>query len=224
MSFWATTDGEKIVSKEKIEVDGGNMPPMPRDTQVKAAIEEAKWDTTDKDGTFISLKWTVLAPAMHKGRKVFQKLKVKAAEGKGSNNAGKEQSKLDKDQNKALRMFAVIDTNAGGKLLASPKAPDDQALTVNLVNKTMLLKLDIWEIQTDQNGNKITNPADYARGNWIKAVSPKGEYVEPSQDELEAAVKAQQQELARLAALPSNPAGGGGGNGGAADDFDDIPF
>lgn len=226
MSFWATTEGEKLVKNESIEVEGGSsLLPMPSGTNVKAAIEEAKWDTTDKDGTFISLKWTVLAPACFKGRKVFQKIKVQSAKGEGSNNRGKEQSKLDKAQNTALRMFAVIATNAGGKLLESAKAPDDAALTANLVNKTMMLMLDVWEITTDQNGNKIQNPADYARGNWVKKVAPKGEYVEPPKEEQEAIIA--KQEAEHRAAVANAPTSSGGGSN-APKDFDsfddDIPF
>lgn len=222
MSFWATTEGEKIASSEKIEVEGGSMLPMPAGTAVKAAIEEAKWDTTDGDGTFISLKWTVLAPACFKGRKIFQKLHVQAAKKIGKSNAGLDDDKANKKQNKALRMFAVIDTNAGGKLLASPKAPDDQALQSALVMKSMMLKLDVWVIKTTKEGLPIANPADYARGNWVQAVAPKGDYVEPPKEEQEAIIAQQQEEhRQQLAATPQT----GTAPSPTGDTFDDdIPF
>jgi hypothetical protein len=63
-------------------------------------------------------------------------------------------------------MLAAIDANAGGQLVAAGKEPDNALLTKCLVNKPMLLKLQVWEVDaTDGSGKK--------RGNWVSAVAPK---------------------------------------------------
>ena len=72
MSFWTT---EALASTGTVETGGGSIEPIPAKTQVKAAIDEAKWDIYGVD-QYISLRWTVLAPADYKNRKIFQKIKV----------------------------------------------------------------------------------------------------------------------------------------------------
>jgi len=136
----------------KFETGGGDIEPMPAKTQVLAAPDEAKWDTSDReDAEFISIRWSVLKPAEYNNRKVFQKLHVKHAD----------QKKADK----ALRMLAAIDANAGGKLMKAGDEPTDQSLTATLVNKPMMLMLQLWELETETGEKK--------RGNWVSAVSPR---------------------------------------------------
>ena len=179
MSFWNTSEGEKVKSADNIELEGGggDFLPIPAGTDVKVAAEETKWDTTDRDGTFISIKWQVLAPAIYKGRKVFQKVKVLSDD--------------KKVKDKALRMFGVIATNAGGELLKSDTKPTDDTLTKHITNKIMVLKLDVWEIDKDEDGNIIPK-ADRKSGNWVKGVAAKAAFVEPSKEEQKAALEKQQ--------------------------------
>ena len=134
----------------EFETGGGNIEPIPSGTTVLAAPDEAKVD--DYQGArFISIRWVVLQPDEYANRKIFQKVRVWDHDSKKSD--------------KAKRMLAAIDTNAGGKLLASGEEPDDHGLTVALVNKPMMLKLQVWEMDRDD-GSK-------ASGNWISAVAPR---------------------------------------------------
>lgn len=165
MSFWSTSDNKAIEKSTAYESAGGNdFEPMPKGTQVLAAPDEAKWDNSDFYGDFISIRWTVLKPVEFQNRKIFQKLKV-----------NDEASKV---SDKAKRMLAVIDTNAGGKLFASDEAPTDETLQAALVNKAMVLSLDVYEITKDSDtGAELAEPIV---GNWVRAVAPKGELKQPA--------------------------------------------
>lgn len=150
MSFFTTSDNKAIEKASTMEMGGGDIEPIPAKTQVLAAPDEAKWDEYQGD-EYISVRWNILQPKEYAGRKVFQKLRV----------CDNESKKADK----AKRMLAAIDTNAGGKLMAKGERPTDESLTRCLVNKPMVLMLQVWEIEKDD-GTK-------ARGNWIGAVSPR---------------------------------------------------
>jgi len=145
MSFWnidKPTDGN-------FETGGGDIAPIPKNTSVLAAPDEAKWDEYNGD-RFISIRWAIMAPTEYKNRKIFQKIRVEDSE--------------PKKQEKAKRMLAAIDANAGGKLMAAGEEPTDKSLTVALCNKPMVLKLQVWEMEI--NGEERS-------GNWISAVSPR---------------------------------------------------
>lgn len=150
MSFWNLSDSnEKLETTGSFEAGGGDLAPIPADTQVKAAIDEAKWDSYE--GTdYVSLRWNVLAPTEFKGRKLFQKVRVKDGDNKKAD--------------KAKKMLAAIAVNAGGGLL-KVAAPGDQDLQKHLMNKPMALLLKVWEIDKSDGTGKAT-------GNWVSAVSP----------------------------------------------------
>jgi len=160
--FWNLSDGEDASASTNGEFDagGGNIEPIPPETSVLAAIDEAKWDKDQQGNRFISLRWNVLAPEEYDNRKVFQKLWVLDADPRAK--ADKVAAKRDK----AKRMLAAIDTNAGGKLLAKPVMPTDEALTLHLTNKPMVVKVMLWEMRDSMTGEMM-------RGNWIGAVAPK---------------------------------------------------
>ena len=159
MSFWTT---EALKSTGTIETDGGDMAPIPARTQVKVAIDEAKWDDYQGDD-FISLRWTVLAPAEFKNRKIFQKLWV---------NGNNPQNKNPKEQGeKAIKMLGAIAVNAGGGLLKTPGKPTDADLQKHLLNKPMAIMLQVWRIEKDQDGNPVPKDEQKA-GNWVSSVSP----------------------------------------------------
>jgi hypothetical protein len=132
------------------ESGGGNLEPIPDNTDVLAAPDEAKWDEREGD-RYISLRWSIIAPKEYKGRKIFQKIRVLDSDPKKSE--------------KARRMLAAIDVNAGGKLMKANEEPTDKSLTIALVNKPMVLKLMVWETEKED-GSKIN-------GNWVAAVSPR---------------------------------------------------
>jgi hypothetical protein len=201
MSFWNLSDGEDAKSNASGEFDagGGRIEVIPDNTSVLAAIDEAKWDRTADQDRYISLRWTVLAPEEFKNRKIFQKLWVLDDEPRAKDPA--------KKRDKAKRMLAAIDTNAGGKLLARNEQPTDESLTACLTNKPMVVRVMVWEMPDRQTGG-------VAQGNWVGAVSPKSTPVSTSEEierNAEAMAKRQPQ--------------GGGMSGGSRRDMDDeIPF
>lgn len=156
MSFWDTDDGQEIdAGKTEFEIGGGNRL-IPDGSSVLALIDEAEWrKTQDQSAEFISLRWSVLSPDTFKNQKVWQKLFVSDLDPNAKDiEAGK------KKRDKAKRMLAAIDANAGGKLIKLKEKPTDDHLAVYLMQKPMVIRLGVWEM----NGNE---------GNWVQAVAPK---------------------------------------------------
>lgn len=150
MSFFNLSDGNNAAATDgTFESSGGNMEPIPANTQLLAIVDEAKWDEFQGD-SYISLRWTIMAPEEHKNRKIFQKVKV--------NN--KNQTTADN----AKRMLAAIDKNAGGKLAASGAMPTDESLTMALCHKPMVIRVKVWNMTKEDTGEKMT-------GNWIDKVA-----------------------------------------------------
>ena len=143
MSFFNT---EQATTGSDFEISNSSEP-IPNNTRVNAMVDEVKWETWEGD-KYISLRWTILAPEDYKNRKVFQKL-YPLGDSKAKNSEGK--------ADKAKRMLAAIDANCGGHLVKLGKEPSDTDLMV-LLNKPMLIKLMVWEI-------------DDKKGNWVAAVS-----------------------------------------------------
>jgi len=153
MSFWATNDGQQIDNTGSFEMGGGDIEPIPNNTGCIAAIEEAKWDDYEGD-RYISLKWRVMRPDTYANRVIFQKVKV----------FGTAQDKDPKaTADKAKRMLAAIDANAGGKLMQLQAEPTDMDLMNALMGKQMAIKVMVW---------KMTTNGEAKSGNWISAVAP----------------------------------------------------
>lgn len=159
MGFWNTSDGEDAAKTgTEYEIPGGSMEPIPAGSSVLAMIDEAKWDHTQNDAEeFVSLRWTVLAPEEYKNRKVFHKLWVTDHDPNAKDHA-KAVAKTDK----ARKMLAAIDANAGGKLTAKDARPSDDDLARALQDRPMVITLMIWDSNTGGAG-----------GNWVAAVAPK---------------------------------------------------
>lgn len=144
MSFWQTSEGKSATDTTgKFESNGG-IALIPENTTCLAMITEANIAEYQGD-EYINLAWTVNKPDAYKNRKVFQKVRIFDAE--------------TKKRDKALNMLAAIDKNAGGKLSKSDSAPTNETL-LNLMQKPMLIKVMVWEINDKQ-------------GNWVAAVSPR---------------------------------------------------
>lgn len=124
------------------ELGGGSFEPIPDGTKAKAAIDEAKWDSYNEE-TYISLRWAILEGEF-KGRKVYQKVRISDASPQKAENA--------------MAMLVAIDANAGGAIYAAGVKPDDMSLSINLMNKPMIIRLATWEINDK-------------KGNWVNAVS-----------------------------------------------------
>lgn len=161
MGFWDLSDGESANTGEKeYEQETGNLSPIPDGSSVLALIDEAKWnETRDEQAEHISLRWSVIEPAEYANRKVFQKLWVT-----DDDPNVKDAAKMEKKRDKAKRMLAAIDANAGGKLSKVPRRPSDDDLALALTNRPMIIKCMVWEMGDNS-------------GNWIAAVSPKSKGV-----------------------------------------------
>jgi hypothetical protein len=159
--FWGLSEGGSATDSATgaFDAGGGNMQPIPSETNLLAAIDEAKWDGGIGQ-RFISLRWAVLQPEEFENRKLFQKLWVDDADPRAKPD------KVAAKRDKAKKMLAAIDLNAGGKLSAKPVLPSDEAMTLHLTNKPMIIKAMVWEVKDDATG-------EMARGNWIGAVNSK---------------------------------------------------
>jgi hypothetical protein len=243
-NFWAV-DGEVIGKQTNIEVEGGgnNLDmPIPAGRMVRAMVDDVLWKTQDNEGTFINIKWKVVAPECYAGRVIFQKVHVRCMEFRHAGKwKGFTDEKMKVQRIKFLKMLATIDTNAGGKLLSVPDMPTDERLQACLSGKEMCLTMEVWENEIDRNtGQRFPNRIDYGRGNWVKAVAPKAEFKGMSKEEQEAEVAKTEAVYKKMleeagGQRTPRPQGGGQGGGGQpqqqqrpASDFDsfddDIPF
>lgn len=178
MSFWSTSTGENVADNATNEFDagGGNFELIPDNSSVLAYVDEAGWAKDDSFNEYISIKWKVQKPEAVEGRVVFQKLWVKDPE---PNALKKGAEKAEQKRDKALRMLAAIDANAGGKLARKGTEPSDDELMLALANKPMVITVKTWEMDTND-GKK--------EGNWVAAISPKtkelklGKAVEPKRE------------------------------------------
>lgn len=168
MSFWNLSDNTtaNTNASTEFEIPAGGFEVIPAGSSVLAIIDQAQWTRKDRNDPmspeYLELRWQIMQPEAVKGRKVFHKLWVSDPD-PNAKDATKAQQKKDK----ALRMLASIDANAGSKLAALSTKPTDQQLGIALTNKPMVITLQVWEDQNKQ-------PA----GNWVSAVAPKTKALE----------------------------------------------
>jgi len=118
---------------------------IPDNTTCLAMIDEAGLAEFQGD-EYISLRWVIAEPAIYKGRKIFQKVRVFDPDSKKSD--------------KAKKMLAAIDANCGGKLAQSDESPNDTAMAKALLHKPMLIKVMVWDLEG-------------RTGNWVSSVAPR---------------------------------------------------
>lgn len=162
MSFWSTSTGTSATEKVETSYDagGGQMELIPDGSTVLAFIKKAEWkEGREQDGypNYINIQWSVEEPESLARRVVFQKLWVKDDDPNAKDPAAK--------RDKALKMLATIDANAGGKLAAAGTEPTDDSLALALHTKQMVITVKVWEMKTSS--GKMD-------GNWVAAVQPKG--------------------------------------------------
>ena len=161
MSFWQLSDGTQAENTTTFEAGGGEIQPIPNNTQCIAAIEEAKWSEWEGE-SYINLKWRVMRP--YANRVLFQKLKVFSP----------------KQGDKAKQMLAAIDANCGGKLAKLKDAPEDMDLMTALVGKPMAVKVQIWDIN-GKTGNWISAVSPAKSQAPVQAQAPKPSAPRPPQ-------------------------------------------
>lgn len=165
--FWDLSDGKNATSTgTNYEIPGGNMDPIPEGSSVLAAPDQVQWASTDANNgpvaQYIEIRWNIIQPEQYKGRKIFHKLWVTDFDP----NA-KSQDKAIAKRDKARRMLAAIDANAGGKLATNPGVPGNDHLGVALIDKPMVITLMEWEGRDGGTG-----------GNWVSAVAPRNAAIE----------------------------------------------
>jgi len=194
-SFWDLSDGETAADTPKeYEVPGGNMEPIPNNSDVLAIIDEIKWTTNGNESDpreYISARWSVMAPEQFKNRKVFHKIWVTDFDPNAKDEAA---ANLKRDKNR--KMLAAIDANAGGRLTKSGDTPTSDMLAMHLRDKPMVIKCMVWSMKG--------NTGEVMEGNWVSAVSPSDKPL-------------------HVGEATKKPAASGG-SGGRADLDDEIPF
>ena len=143
-NFWTTSDNKEITTTGEF-TSGGMIENIPDNTTCLAMIDEAGLAEYQGD-EYISLRWVIAEPAIYKGRKIFQKVRVFDVDSKKAD--------------KAKKMLAAIDANCGGKLAQSDEAPNDTAMAKALLNKPMLIKVMVWDLEG-------------RTGNWVAQVAPR---------------------------------------------------
>lgn len=158
MSFWTTSDGTDVTenAEKEYSVGGGSFEIIPDKTNALALVKNAAW-TKDRDGNrYINVQWSIMKPEIYAGQSVFQKLWVGDDDPRAKDAA--------KKRDKALKMLATIDANAGGKLAKAGREPDDDDLALALTNKQMGITIMTWD------DDKTEEPG----GNWVSTVWAKG--------------------------------------------------
>lgn len=205
MSFWDLSDGgaaNQNVEKE-YEVPGGNMEPIPNNSDVLAYIKAVKWSNKrEAFEKFIEIEWRVEQPKAFANRVVFQKLWVSDLD-----PSAKSEEKARQKRDKARKMLATIDANAKGRLMQSSDEPTDDSLSLALVDARMVVKVMEWSIDDASTGETI-------KGNWVSAVKPK-----ESETSIGEALKPKPSTGGQ-----TTPGAGGAAAGGGFDLDDEVPF
>jgi len=200
--FWSTSDNDDATNTgTSFESGGGNIDPIPDNTTCLAMPDEAKWATKD-DAEYISLRWRVAKPAAYENRVIFQKLFVS-----DDDPNVRDAAKMDRKRDKAKRMLAAIDANAGGKLMKKRAKPTDVELAAALIGRPMTVKVMLWEMEDRE------KPGATISGNWIASVSAKSSVPEVAKP------------VARSTPAATTGNGGSYGSRVSSDDLDtDVPF
>lgn len=177
MSFWNLSEGDNAIETTTKEFDGGggDVVLIPKGSSVLAMPDDVKWAEDRDQNEFLSIRWTVLKPETYLNRKIWQKLWL--TDDDPSVVKAKKDPAAKRD--KAKKMLAAIDANAGGKLGRKAGKPTDDDLAVALINKQMVLRVEVWSIEDRQTG-------ETKEGNWVAAVSGKDKAISV----VETAVKA----------------------------------
>lgn len=132
---------------------------LPHDTRVMALIDKAEWlvkknfKDEGKEQNCISLRFDI-ENGEFKGQKIFKKFFIESG--------NEEQARKD------FSMLMNIDANAGGKLKALKRAPDEEELQRYLINKNMVIVVGAF---TDKATKKEQNYLMGVSGGGKKAPS-----------------------------------------------------
>jgi len=202
MSFWELEDGSSVKDVgTDYEMPGGNFVTIPEGSSVKALIEMTGWKkhSDANPAEYVGITWSILEPDELKNRKINQKLWVDDMDPSVT-----DPDKARKKRDRARRMLAAIDANAGGKLTAKASRPTDEDLQRHLINKIMVISLGVVAYKDRDSGSDRTS-------NWVRAIANKSKEVHITDAPLPKATDDRRPALS-------------GGGGAAFDDDSEIPF
>jgi len=197
MSFWTTSDGAAVdTANKEYETAGGGVL-IPDNSSVLAFIKDAGIKQDVNFNSYYFIDWTAMKPEPVEGAFIRQKLWLIDDDPQAKDPK--------KKRDNGLRMLGAIDANCGGKLATLKAAPTDEQMKIALVNKQLVIRTKVWEM----NGSE---------GNWVAGVFAKTAPVE-----LKGEVKAKASAPAKTAEKSDD--GWGAAGGGFGDDLEDsIPF
>lgn len=129
-------DDEEITGEYVQQSGGGDFPLIPHDTRILAIVDKVEWDykknfkNKEKEENCISLRFEI-DDGEFKGQKIFKKFFI---ESENEDQARKDYS-----------MFLNIDANAGGKIRALRRKPENEDLQKYLINKQMAIVIGMME-------------------------------------------------------------------------------
>ena len=132
IDFW--NDDEEFTG-EYVQDGGGDFPVIPHDTRVMALIDKAEllvkknFKNDGNEENCISLRFDI-EDGEFKGQKIFKKFFIESG--------NEEQARKD------FSMLMNIDANAGGKIKALKRKPDEEELQRHLINKSMVLVVGMF--------------------------------------------------------------------------------
>lgn len=159
-------DDEEEFSGEYVQEGGGDFPVIPHETRVMAYPDKAEWlvkenyKNNKKEENCISLRFDI-EDGEFKGQKVFKKCFI--------------ESDIEEQARKDYNMLMHIDANAGGKIKALKRAPDDEELQRYLINKSMVIVVGLMK---GKNGDKDQN---YIMGISSGKIKPESKKIVPPQ-------------------------------------------
>lgn len=131
MAFNYWEEDEEEFTGEYVQ-ESNEYPTLPHDTRVMALIDKAEWlvkknfKDEGKEQACISLRFDI-EDGEFKGQKIFKKFFI------DNENGNEDQARKD------FSMLMNIDANAGGKIKALKRAPDEEELQRYLINKSMVI-------------------------------------------------------------------------------------
>jgi len=159
MAFNYWDDEEEEFTGEYVQ-ENNDFPTLPHDTRVMALIDKAEWlvkknfKNEGREENCISLRFDI-EEGEFKGQKIFKKFFI--------------ESDIDEQARKDFSMLMNIDANAGGRIKALKRKPDEEDLQKYLINKSMVIIVGAF---TDKKTGKEQNYLMGVSGVGKKAAAP----------------------------------------------------
>jgi hypothetical protein len=146
-NFWGDTQVQKSGVETSVEVE-----PIPEGEIVTVILEEAKND--EYNGTETVKLALVIIDGEYKKRKVFPKLKI----------YDENQDKATLQRQALMWLFRITDTE-----LPQGIPTDQDLMGMAMKQKPFKVKLGLWVIDKDDNGEQLAQPK---KGNFVRAWLP----------------------------------------------------